>query len=138
MGIAQIEIRDALSNVLRSKSFCSSPQLVAFLKFVVEETIQGNSNRLKAYTIATSALGRPQTFDPQTDPIVRVQARRLRMTLDQYYLREGSQDKIKIELVPGSYVPNFTCDDQSGQSFDAKENGQLTILPEQHAATSGT
>ena len=137
MSIAQSEIRDALSNILRSNSISSSPQLMAFLKFVVEETIQGNADRLKAYTIATSALGRPQSFDPQTDPIVRVQARRLRMTLDQYYLREGSQDKIKIDLVPGSYVPNFVCDEQSSRSLGASDDGKLTILPEQHTAASG-
>lgn len=124
------EVMNALLNILESKSFRSSPQLAAFLKFTVEETLQGKSSGLKAYTIATCALGRDTSFDPQTDPIVRVEARRLRLILDQYYLREGPNDNVKIELLPGSYVPNFLPRTESVVDLNEPEEAQPALSPQ--------
>ena len=70
-------------------------------------SLAGAGNRIKAYTIATDALGRDARFDPQADPIVRVEAGRLRRTLEHYYATEGRGDPIVIELPSGSYVPVF-------------------------------
>jgi hypothetical protein len=75
------EIRAALEDIVASKQFRVSPQLAAFLRFFVLETLAGRGDRLKAYTIAVGALGRDKTFDPQTNPIVRVDAGRLRLAL---------------------------------------------------------
>ena len=72
------EIRAALERICASEGFSSSPQLAAFLRFTVEAVLRGERERIKAYTIAIEALGRDERFDPQVDPIVRVEATRLR------------------------------------------------------------
>ena len=101
------EIRSALDRVLASEPFRGSPQLAAFLRYVVETTLRGEADRLKGYTIAIEALGRSESFDPQTDPIVRVEAVRLRRAMSRYYGDEGSREPVIIELPLGSYVPIF-------------------------------
>ncbi|MBV8835844.1 MAG: hypothetical protein JO000_04850, partial [Alphaproteobacteria bacterium] len=88
-----------------SETFRGSGNLSAFLRFVVEATLRGEQDRIKGYTIGVEALGRPQAFDPQTDPIVRVEATRLRRTLERYNAGEGANDPIAFELSRGSYVP---------------------------------
>jgi len=100
-------IRAALERVVTSAVLSNSPHLVAFLRFVVEEALAGRGERLKAYTIATAALGRDADFDPQSDPIVRVEATRLRATLARYYEGPGRDDPVIIEIARGSYVPTF-------------------------------
>jgi tetratricopeptide (TPR) repeat protein len=101
------EIRAALSRISASDPFRSAPQLVSFLTFVVEKTIAGESGELKGYTIATRALGRPPEFDPQIDPIVRVEAMRLRRALQAYYSGAGADDPLVMSIPRGSYVPQF-------------------------------
>lgn len=102
------EIGAALARITQSDGFRSSPQLVAFLSFVVDSTLAGASDRIKGYTIAVEALGRPDDFDPQSDPIVRVEAARLRRALDRYYAGSGANEPVEITLPRGSYVPVFT------------------------------
>lgn len=101
------KVREALAAVLASANFCNSPQLSAFLSYVVEKTLAGKGSGLKAYAIATEALGRPPSFDPITDAAVRVLAGRVRSALEIYYLRNGNGENIVIELLPGSYTPQF-------------------------------
>ena len=101
------EIRAALEHMAASKAFRGSPQLVAFLRYVVEATLRGASDRIKGYTIAVEALGRAENFDPQLDPIVRVEAMRLRRALARYYANGGKNDPVLIDLPLGSYVPAF-------------------------------
>ena len=104
---ADAEIRAELDRVVVSSGLSKSPQLASFLRFVVEEVLAGKGNRIKAYTIATAALGRDTIFDPQNDPIVRVEAGRLRRTLEHYYANGGHNDPIVIELPRGHYIPTF-------------------------------
>ena len=101
------EARDALARVLASDAFRNSPQLGAFLRYVVDATLSGRGPSLKGYTIAVEALGRDPRFNPQIDPIVRVEATRLRRTLDRYYAEDGRDDPVTIELLRGSYAPTF-------------------------------
>jgi tetratricopeptide (TPR) repeat protein len=103
--------RAAIARVLASTAFQSSPKLAAFLRFVVDAALSGRSDRIKGYTIGTEALGRGKDFDPQSDPIVRVEAGRLRRTLDAYYAGPGVDDPVIIALPIGSYVPTFTVRD---------------------------
>jgi hypothetical protein len=103
----EADIRAALGRVVASNHISKSPQLANFLRFVVEEKLAGNGSRIKAYTIAADALGRDSSFDPQNDPIVRVEAGRLRRALDQYYINGGCNDPVVIELPRGHYVPVF-------------------------------
>jgi tetratricopeptide (TPR) repeat protein len=102
------DIRENLDKILASEAFRSAPQLGAFLRFVVEKTIQGEPDQIKGYTIATQALGRNEDFDPQIDPIVRVEAMRLRKNLENYYARAGADDSLSIQIPRGGYVPVFT------------------------------
>src|ERR1043165_9450029 len=99
------EVLRALDGVLASEMFRGSAKLVAFLRYVVEATLRGEQDRIKGYTIGVEALGREEDFDPQIDPIVRVEATRLRRTLDRYYAGPGANDRIVFELSRGSYVP---------------------------------
>jgi hypothetical protein len=78
----------------------------AFLRYVVEQTLIGNTRRIKAFTVGIEALGKPASFDPQTDPSVRVLAKRLRSSLETYYL-QNPDTLVFIEMKPGSYVPKF-------------------------------
>ncbi len=101
------EIRAALDRIQVSETFARSPQLGAFLRFVVEAVLRGQSDRIKAYTIGVDVLRRDAKFDPQTDPIVRVEATRLRRAIERYYAGPGAHDSIIIALPRGTYVPTF-------------------------------
>lgn len=101
------EILEELHAILSSTLFARSSVLSSFLKFIVEETLEGNTDCLKEYTIAVNALGRSSDFNPQIDAIVRIHAGRLRRLLNDYYHGSGITDTIKIELVKGTYVPVF-------------------------------
>jgi len=100
-------IRDQLERILASDECRASDKQRAFLSFVVDETLADRSSQLKGYTIAVSVYGRPDGFDPQVDPIVRVEAGRLRRALDRYYLTAGKNDPVRIKIPKGRYVPTF-------------------------------
>lgn len=101
------ECRAVMDRIVSSETFIKSPQLGAFLRFVVEESLRGNSDHIKGYTIGTKVLNRPEKFDPQIDPIVRVEATRLRRAIERYYSGVGASDPILLELPRGTYVPAF-------------------------------
>ncbi len=101
------EIRAAVERMLVSDVFSPSPQLVAFLRFVVEALLHGKADRIKGYTIGVEVFRRDIKFDPQLDPIVRVEATRLRRTIERYYAGAGAFETIIIDLPRGSYVPVF-------------------------------
>jgi Tfp pilus assembly protein PilF len=103
-------VRCALERIIASEVLRNAPQLARFLSFVIEETLEGRAAELKGYTIATQALGRSADFDPQIDPIVRVEAMRLRRALETYYAGPGAGDPVTIDIPRGSYVPNFMID----------------------------
>jgi len=103
----EAEVQAALDRILASESFRTSPQLGAFLRFVVEAALGGRAASLKGYTIGVEALGRDPGFDPQLDPIVRVEATRLRRAMERYYAGAGSDDPVVIDLPRGSYAPVF-------------------------------
>ena len=100
-------IQAQLQRILSGPRFLSSPQLCSFLSFVVEETLAGRAQRIKQYTIAVKAFGRNPDFNPEADPIVRIEARRLRRALDRYYREQGVGDPIRIAIPVGAYVPAF-------------------------------
>jgi PAS domain S-box-containing protein len=101
------EIRAALERMVASESFRTCPRLAAFLRFVIEATLRGESAHLKGYTIAVEALGRSGDFDPQQDPIVRVEAGRLRRVIQHYYAGPGAEDLLIIDIPRGHYIPVF-------------------------------
>lgn len=100
-------IQEALEKIIASRSFRGSPRLQELLRYVVTETLSGRASTVKAYSIAVDVFGRNPSFDPSTDTIVRVQAGRLRNALVNYYKGEGKNDRIRIEIPRGGYVPVF-------------------------------
>ena len=111
-------VRCALERIVASDVLRNAPQLARFLSFVVEETLEGRAGELKGYTIATQALGRSDDFDPQIDPIVRVEAMRLRRALEAYYAGPGAADPVSIDIPRGTYVPNFSIDEEKAAPVD--------------------
>lgn len=101
------QIRSELQRVLGSPQFDASERNRRFLEYVVEETLMGRDSRIKAYSIATIVFGRGDSFDPTLDPVVRMEARRLRRSLERFYLVEGDGDAVRISLPKGGYVPRF-------------------------------
>ena len=83
-------IQDALQRVLASRDFVNSERKRRFLKFVVQETLAGHAGRIKAYAIALDVFDRGPSFDPVADPVVRIEAGRLRRCLEHYYPGEGA------------------------------------------------
>lgn len=100
-------VREQLERILANADFVATDRLRSFLRFVVEETLAGRADRLKGYTIALEVLRRDATFDPQNDPVVRMEAGKLRRRLERYYLGAGRDDPIRIEIPKGTYVPTF-------------------------------
>ena len=109
-------IQDALHHVLASRDFVNSERKRRFLKFVVQETLAGRADRIKAYSIALDAFDRNPSFNPVADPVVRIEAGRLRRCLEHYYLGEGAADRIRITIPKGGYVPHFIVMDGDGCS----------------------
>jgi adenylate cyclase len=97
------EVRAALERVLASRCFEQATRSSDFLRFAVEQTLAGQGDRLKGYTIGVEVFGRPPDFDAQTDPLVRVEAGRLRRRLIEYYAEEGRDDPIRLDLPRGGY-----------------------------------
>src|SRR5918998_5597141 len=96
-----------LERVLQSRTLQNSESLKAFLRFVVEQTVDGREAQLKEYIIATEVFGRNSDYDPRIDSVVRVQAGRLRTKLQEYYTTEGKDDPVFIDLPKGHYHPVF-------------------------------
>ena len=87
--------------------FLQFPQRRAFLDYIIKETLAGRASHLKGVAIATSVFGRDESFDQQTDPVVRLEARRLRHGLNGYYSGPGLNDPIRISVPRDSYVPQL-------------------------------
>lgn len=99
--------RAQLARILASPDFNVPARLQAFLTYVVEEALAGRADRIKAYTIATNVFGRDESFDLHNDPVVRIEAGRLRRALERYYLTAGIADALVIQIPKGGYVPSF-------------------------------
>ena len=108
-AISPTVIREHLARVLASAAFARAERLRRFLRFVVDETLAGRQGEIKESTIALEVCGRDASFDAKVDPIVRVDASRLRARLHDYYAAEGRFEAVRIELPKGAYVPLFVA-----------------------------
>jgi Tol biopolymer transport system component len=100
-------VRQQLDRILGSASFADAGRASGFLRFVVERKLEGHDAAIKESVIAIEVLGRAPSFDSKSDPIVRVEAGRLRDRLSSYYEAEGGEDPVLISLPKGRYVPEF-------------------------------
>jgi serine/threonine-protein kinase len=119
------DIRAHLHRVMASAGFIGSESIRRLLEFTVEKTLAGESGQIKEYTLGLEVFGRKESFDPRTDAIVRVQARKLRERLLAYYESEGAQECIRIECRKGSYVPHIIA----AQSPEATPPRSIAVLP---------
>lgn len=101
------DVRTELQKILASPGFINTERLSRFLRFVTGEVLSGRGGNLKEYIIGVEVFDRPEGYDPRTDPIVRVEARRLRSKLQAYYEAEGSGSTVLLEFPKGSYAPVF-------------------------------
>jgi adenylate cyclase len=101
------QIRAQLESILKSKVFVQSERLCRFLRVTVERTLAGEADQIKEYMLGRDVFDRDHTYDPRVDSIVRVEARRLRVKLRQYYQELGASDPVLINFRKGSYVPVF-------------------------------
>jgi len=119
------EVQAQLRRILDSNGFTPRDQRRKFLRYVIEETLAGRARSLKGIAIAMSVFDRDETFDQQTDPIVRLEARRLRRDLDSYYATAGRDDPIRISIPKGGYVPMFAWQ----ESTERKSEIGLLAMP---------
>lgn len=102
-------IRAQLDRILASAAFAGAERASNFLRFVVERAVYGHTGEIKESVIAVEVFGRdPSSFDSKIDPIVRVEAGRLRDRLDSYYQGDGKLDRVLIAIPKGGYVPEFS------------------------------
>ena len=125
-----------LEKVLQSRTLQNSESLKAFLRFVVEKTVEDEGALLKEYTIATEVFGRNSDYDPRIDSVVRVQAGRLRTKLQEYYTTEGKGDPVVIDLPKGHYHPVFVCAQPTGEVETAPDDARPpgAVAANEHAA----
>jgi TolB-like protein/tetratricopeptide (TPR) repeat protein len=121
--IPEKAIRQQLNRILASKTFSQVDRLKRFIGFIVVEATAGRGGELKEYVIGVHVFDKEPSFDPRTDPIVRVQARRLRARLVRYYREEGQTDELIIDLPKGGYAPSFR-----------RREGALPVRPSLSAA----
>jgi TolB-like protein len=100
-------IRAQLERILATDMFANAGRISRLLRYVVERTVAGEGDQLKEYVVGTEVFDRGSNYDPRLDSIVRVEARRLRARLDDYYQGPGKDDPIVITMPRGSYVPVF-------------------------------
>lgn len=109
-GVSDItdeQVRQQLDKILNSKTFQHVQRLKRFVSFIVLETKAGRGDQLKEFVVGVQVFDKEASFDPRNDPIVRVQARRLRTRLTAYYMEEGQNDQLVIELPKGGYAAVF-------------------------------
>ncbi len=100
-------VRQQLDRILASSQFSETTRLQRFLTHLVDQSLAGNEEALKGYSIGLDVFDKPDDFDPAIDTIVRVQAGKLRSRLDLYYATDGAEDPLRILVPKGSYVPVF-------------------------------
>ena len=103
----EADIREQFDRIRMSPEFQAPGRGRSFLAYVIEEALAGRGSRLKAYSIAIEVFGRDSSFDAQSDPVVRMEARRIRRALERYYLVAGRADPILMTIPKGGYVPVF-------------------------------
>lgn len=109
------------NKISQSSLFCNSHRLKRFIEFTVRETLAGKP--VKEYSIGVAVFDKGEEFDPRVDPVVRVQARRLRRILSKYYDTLGAEDPIRIIYQPGGYAPTFV------EANSVVEENQQTLKP---------
>src|SRR5204862_609290 len=105
--VPQDAVREELQRILSGHEFRSSKRSQEFLRYVVDHTLSGAADTLKERTIGIDVFGRTVSYDPSDDATVRVKAGEVRRRLGLYYADAGAQNRLRIELPAGTYIPEF-------------------------------
>jgi hypothetical protein len=127
-------IRAQLDLLVRDEVFRSSKRSVAFLKYVVEQTLNGAADQIKERTIGVEVFGRDPSYDTNVDHIVRTAATELRKRLATYYVDEKHRSELRMGLIPGSYIPRFTLPGHGRRADSAAELETAEAPPDAHGA----
>src|SRR5580693_9374203 len=103
------EVRTQLARLLASPLFHHSKHYPSFLRYVVNETLEGHGSHLKERALGVEVFGRGADYDTNADPVVRTSACEVRKRIAQYYHEPGHEREIRIDLPSGSYIPEFRC-----------------------------
>ena len=128
-AVSAAVIRAQLDRILKSSQFQQSQRRRRFLEYVVNETLAGRGERIKGYTIALEVFDRPSTFDANADPIVRMEAGRVRDRLREFYQSDGLSDPVRIELPKGSYTPTIEIRRDATTAAHQRIEGGLDVEP---------
>ena len=119
MDLEKSLIIEELDRICASREFRSKPVMKKLLTYLVTEYIEGRSDQIKGYSVGVDVFKRGIDFDPDKNPIVRINAGRLRRLLRMYYLEEGKQDPIRIDIPRGKYVPIINRSTETGGAAPA-------------------
>jgi hypothetical protein len=100
-------IHDQLERMLASALFSNSKRCPSLFRYVVESTLEGRASALKERTIGVEVFNRDPDYDTNADPVVRATASEIRKRIAQYYHEPGHEHEERIDLLPGSYIPDF-------------------------------
>jgi TolB-like protein len=129
-NFATTEILEQVERICSNSEFKAKKLICHFLRFIVNETLEGRGDQLKGYTIGVSVLGKNDDFDPEQDSLVRIHAGRLRRLLHTYYLDSGKNDPILIEIPKGGYQPIFSSKDEVLSIANAEDESQKILTRE--------
>lgn len=126
-SISKEDILNQVNKICGNSEFETKKLLCQFLRFVVNETLEGRGDLLKGYTIGIHVLGKDKDFDPEQDSLVRIHAGRLRRLLQVYYLESGKDDPVKIEIPKGKYKPAFSLQELSSRSIEKTDQHKKPV-----------
>ena len=123
------QVRAELDRIVNSPVFRRSDRHARFLRFVCEETLNGESGQLNEYLIAHRVFDRGANYSPGEDSVVRRQAYTLRQKLQDYYNAEGKSDSVRIELPVGRYVPAFHFHEEATPPVEQPAESPTVAVP---------
>ncbi len=121
------QVREHRDRMLASKIFSLSKRQSDFLQYVINAALEGHQEKLKEFTLGVDVFEKDETFDPSTDSIVRVEASRLRAKLREYYVVEGQDDSVRIDIPKGHYIPVFRLVDDPKVEHSFAQTWQLWV-----------
>lgn len=130
------KVREQLDLLVRDQTFRSSKRSVAFLRYVVEQTLNGSADQIKERTIGVEVFEREPSYDTNLDHVVRTAATELRKRLAIYYGEEKHRSELRIGLIPGSYIPRFTLAASALPSVAEPEIVTEPVASPHHNATA--
>jgi hypothetical protein len=135
------EVNRQLGRLLGNSHFSHSKRFPSFMRFIVQEELEGRGDQLKERSLGIEVFGREADYDTTSDPIVRVTAAEIRKRIAQYYQESANPNELRISLPPGSYIPHFewpkssaTISAPDGQDWSSESQGSATPSLSQHEA----